>query len=381
MEFIQAVLAISMTALFFNLGAFLVALVLIVFVHEFGHFIVGRWCGVKVEAFSIGFGRELYGFDDKYGTRWKFCAIPLGGYVRFEGDANAASAPDQTIKKHSPTSLHGQPVLQRMAIVAAGPFANFILAIVIFAAAFMTIGLPYMRATVDEVVAGSAAEAAGVKVGDTFIKVDGKSINAFADVQESVFLRPGEELEVIVDRDGTPLTLRLTPQVKEIADNFGGSMRVGQLGVKHNPAPDEPLYRRFAPHEAVGKAVERTWFTIATTGKFIAKLFTGHQSVKQIGGAVSIGKGAGDAAAGGLLNFAYFIGFLSISIGIINLFPIPMLDGGHLVFYAIEGIRGKPLGPMAQEWGYRIGFSCVVMLMLLGLFNDAGRVINVVFGT
>ena len=381
MDFLQALQGISMTALLFNLGAFIVALFLIVFIHEYGHFIVGRWCGVRVEAFSLGFGKELLGFNDRHGTRWKLCAIPLGGYVRFEGDANAASMPDQTAVKHAPTSLHGRPVLQRMAIVAAGPIANFILAIVIFAAAFMSIGLPYMRPIVDEVVPGSAAEAAGVKPGDVFLRVDGKAIVSFVDVQESVFMRPGEQLEVVIERGGTPKTLQLTPQVKEIPDNFGGSMRVGQLGVKHNPRPDEPLYHRFSPAEAVGKAVERTWFTIATTGKFIAKLFTGQQSVKQVGGAVSIGKGAGDAASGGLMNFAYFIGFLSISIGIINLFPIPMLDGGHLVFYAIEAIRGKPLGPMAMEWGYRIGFSCVVMLMLLGLFNDAGRVINVVFGT
>jgi regulator of sigma E protease len=238
-----------------------------------------------------------------------------------------------------------------------------------------------MRPLVDEVAVGSAAEAAGVKTGDLFLRVGGKTINTFAEVQEAVFMRPGEKLEVVLQRDGAPVTLSLTPQVKEIPDNFGGTVRMGQLGVKHNARPDEPLYQRFAPHEAVGKAVERTWFTVTTTGKFIAKLFTGQQSVRQLGGAVSIGKGAGDAAAGGLLNFVYFIGFLSISIGIVNLFPIPMLDGGHLVFYAIEGLRGKPLGPMAMEWGYRIGFSCVIALMLLGLFNDAGRVINVVFGT
>ena len=241
MDFLQALQGISMTALLFNFGAFLVALLFIVFIHEFGHFIVGRWCGVKVEAFSIGFGKELFGFNDKHGTRWKLCALPLGGYVRFEGDANAASVPDQTVVKHSPTSLHGQPVPQRMAIVAAGPIANFILAILIFAVAFMSIGLPYMRPIVDEVVAGSAAEAAGVKPGDVFLRVEGNEIASFADVQEAVFMRPGERLEVVIERGGTPTILQLTPQAKEIPDNFGGSMLVGQLGVKHNPRPDEPL--------------------------------------------------------------------------------------------------------------------------------------------
>jgi regulator of sigma E protease len=380
MEFLQALQGVSLGGLVFNIFAFLVALILIVFVHEYGHFIVGRWCGVKIEAFSVGFGRELFGFNDKHGTRWKFCAIPLGGYVKFEGDANAASQPDLSAT-HSPTSLHAQPVHERMAIVAAGPVANFILAIFIFAVAFMAIGYPYMRPIVDEVVAGSAAETAGLKPGDLVKRIDGQEISSFVGIQEAVFLRPGETLEVVVERNGTPVSLNVVPQMKEIPDNFGGTSRFGLMGVKHNPRSDEPLYHRYAPHEALGKAVERTWFTIATTGKFIAKMFTGQQSVKQIGGAVSIGKGAGDAASGGLLTFAYFIGFLSISIGIINLFPIPMLDGGHLVFYAIEAVRGRPLGPVAQEWGYRIGFSCVVMLMVLGLFNDAGRVVNVVFGT
>jgi regulator of sigma E protease len=203
----------------------------------------------------------------------------------------------------------------------------------------------------------------------------------FSTVQELVVFRPEELLAVIVDRGGALVNLSLTPQAKDIPDNFGGSTKVGQLGIKHNKRADEPLYYHYAPHEAVVKATERTWFVIATTGKLIGKLFTGQQSVKQIGGAISIGKGAGDAAADGWLHFVNFIGFLSISVGLINLFPIPMLDGGHLVFYAIEAIRGKPLGPAAQEWGYRIGFSCVVMLMILGLFNDAGRVVNVMFGT
>jgi regulator of sigma E protease len=184
-----------------------------------------------------------------------------------------------------------------------------------------------------------------------------------------------------VNRDGAAMTLALTPQTKIVKDNFGGEMKVGQLGVRHQAAADEPLYHRFAPHQALLKATERTWFTISTTMKFLGKIVTGQQSVKQIGGAVSIGKGAGDAASGGTMSFVYFVAFLSISIGLVNLFPIPMLDGGHLVFYAVEAVRGKPLGPVAQEWGFRIGFSCVVMLMLMGLFNDFGRVINVVFGT
>jgi regulator of sigma E protease len=382
MGFEAVVQNIAPLAVLFNFAAFLVALIVIVFVHEFGHFIVGRWCGVKAEVFSVGFGKELFGFTDKHGTRWKFCPIPLGGYVKFEGDANAASMPATSPNvHHSPTSLHAQPVWERMAVVAAGPVANFIFAVFVFAVAFMAIGMPYMKPLVSSVQAGSAAELAGMKAGDMIVAVDGAKIKTFAEVQEAVFLRPGETFDVMVERAGAPLTLSLTPQVKEQKDNFGGSMKVGQLGVSHEPQPDEPLYEHFSPPAALAKAAERTWFTVATTGKFLAKIVTGEQSVKQIGGAISIGKGAGDAASGGPLSFMYFLAFLSISIGLINLLPIPMLDGGHLVFYAIEGVRGKPLGPVAQEWGYRIGFSCVVMLMVLGLYNDAGRSINVLFGT
>jgi regulator of sigma E protease len=380
MTFLQSLQNISLITLLFNLAAFVVALVVIVFVHEFGHFIVGRWCGVKVETFSIGFGKELFGFNDKQGTRWKFCALPLGGYVKFEGDANAASMPDVNIQ-HSPTSLHAQPVLQRMAIVAAGPIANFILAIVILAGSYYAIGNPYMRPIADEVLPGSAADLAGIKPGDVITRVDDQSIKSFAAVQEAVFLRPGEKLEVVVERNGTPITLALTAQTVMRKDGFGGVAKVGQLGISHNKRSDEPLYENFSPHQALMKGVERTWFTIATTGKFISKLFTGQQSVKQVGGTISIGKYAGDAASDGPMAFLFFIGLLSISIGIINLFPIPMLDGGHLVFYAIEGLRGKPLGPVAQEWGFRIGLSCVAMLMLLGLFNDSGRIVNHLTGS
>lgn len=382
MEFLQALQSASFTGFLFYCMSFLAALIVIIFVHEFGHFIVGRWCGVKVEAFSIGFGKELFGFNDRHGTRWKFCLFQLGGYVRFEGDANAASMPSNTpAAQASPTSLQAQPVWERMAIVAAGPLANFLFAIVIFATGFMAIGMPYMRPIVSEVMVNSAAEKAGIKVGDHVKLIDGRTIETFSEIQEAVFLRPGETFPVTIERNGQLMVLSATPDAKEVKDNFGGKLKLGVLGVRHEPAADEPQFRRFAPHEAVAKATGHTWFVISSTGKFLSKIFSGEQSVKQIGGVVSIGKGAGDAASGGLMSFIFFVGFLSVSIGIVNLFPIPMLDGGHLVFYAIELVRGKPLGPMAQEWGYRIGFSCVLALMLLGLFNDAGRVVNVVFGS
>jgi regulator of sigma E protease len=375
MDFVQLFSVGSLGGLAFYFLSFIAALLIIIFIHEMGHFAVARWCGVKVEAFAIGFGKELWGFNDRHGTRWKICLWPIGGYVKFQGDANAASMPSDG--EIVPDSLQAQPVPQRMAIVAAGPIANFILAIAIFTTIFTVVGKPYLRPIISEVVQGSAAEAAGLKAGDVVKSVAGDPVAAFTEIQEKVFLRPGEDLTVVVERNGQTINLQITPKAVEVKDNFGGSMKVGQLGVRHLPADDEPLFQKYPLHQAAMLGVERTWYVVEVTFKFLRKIIVGEQSIKQIGGAVSIGKGAGDAASGGFSNFMFFVAFLSISIGIVNLFPIPMLDGGHLVFYTLEALRGKPLGAVAQEWGYRIGFSCVVMLMILGLFNDAGRLANI----
>jgi regulator of sigma E protease len=362
---------------------FLVAITIIVFVHEYGHFQVARWCGVKVEAFSIGFGREVFGWVDRHGTRWKFCWLPLGGYVRFEGDANAASMPGQEhdVSQRGPGDFHGKPIWQRAAVVAAGPFANFILAIFIFTAAYSIVGVPYSEPRVDEVMPDSAAQAAGLQAGDFIRKVDGKDTKSFAEVQEMVWQQAGVPLAVVVERAGSKIELTLTPRIQELPDGFGGTLKVGLLGVRHNPGTDEPLYERYSVPEALAKGLERTWYIIATTGRYVSKLFTGAESIDQIGGPIAMAKGAGDTASSGGLAFISFVALLSVSIGLINLFPVPMLDGGHLVFYAVEALRGKPLGPNAQEWGYRIGFSFVVMLMLIGIWNDVARTISVVLGS
>lgn len=362
---------------------FLVAITIIVFVHEYGHFQVARWCGVKVEAFSIGFGREIYGWNDRHGTRWKLCWLPFGGYVRFEGDANAASMPGETpeLLPRGPGNFHAKPIWQRAAVVAAGPIANFILAIAIFTAAYSIIGVPYSEPRVDEVIAGSAAEEAGLKPGDFFRKVNGTDTKSFSAVQEIVFQNGGVALPVVVERNGGLIELTLTPRVQEMPDSFGGTLKVGLLGVRHNPDADQALYERYPLPTAFLKGIEKTWYIVATTGHYIAKLFTGAESINQIGGPIAMAKGAGDTASSGGLAFISFVALLSVSIGLINLFPVPMLDGGHLVFYAVEALRGKPLGPNAQEWGYRIGFSFVVMLMLIGIWNDIGRTIKVVLGS
>jgi len=369
------------TGVFYALP-FLVALTVIVFIHELGHFLVARWCGVDVEAFSIGFGREIFGWNDRHGTRWKVAWIPLGGYVRFRGDANAASMPDAAALEKArtePGNFHGKPVWQRAAVVAAGPIANFILAIAIFAGAFMTVGRPVIEPRVDQVVAGSAAEQAGIKPGDVIVSVDGSRIDDFAGLQQAVMTRAGEPLAVVLLRNGETINLTVTPQLHEEPDNFGGKIRLGLLGVKRDPM-GPVRNERLGPVSAVEAGVKNTWFIVESTFRYLGKLFTGRESADQLGGPIAMAKAAGDAASVGFSQFVAVIAFLSVSIGLLNLFPIPMLDGGHLVYYAIEAVRGRPLGESAQEWGFRIGFSLVIMLMVVGTWNDLVRVATVWFG-
>ena len=369
------------TGVFYALP-FLVALTVIVFIHELGHFLVARWCGVDVEAFSIGFGREIFGWNDRHGTRWKVAWIPLGGYVRFRGDANAASMPDAEALERArsePGNFHGKPVWQRAAVVAAGPVANFILAIAIFAGAAMTVGRPVIEPRVDQVLPGSAAEQAGIRPGDVIVSIDGSTIDDFSELQQAVMTRAGDPLKVEVLRNGEKLNLTVTPQLREEPDNFGGKIRIGLLGVKRDPM-GPVRYERLGPVSAVEAGVQNTWFIVHSTFRYIGKLFTGRESADQLGGPIAMAKAAGDAASVGFSQFVAVIAFLSVSIGLLNLFPIPMLDGGHLVYYAIEAVRGRPLGENAQEWGFRIGFSLVIMLMVVGTWNDLVRVATVWFG-
>jgi regulator of sigma E protease len=377
-----SVLHLPATTLLLYSLPFLAALMVIVFFHEFGHFLVARWCGVKVEAFSIGFGREIAGWHDRKGTRWKLCWIPLGGYVRFEGDANAASMPSSETEAETtrpPGNFHGKPVWQRAAVVVAGPVANFILAIFIFAAAFALVGVPVSEPRVDEILAGSAADKAGIKPGDLVVEINGKAIEDFTDLQQAVVTRAGETLSIIIERDGKRIGLTAVPELREEPDGFGGKIRIGMLGVRHNPGSDVRL-EKFGVAKSIGKGFERTWFIVETTFKYLGKLVTGRESADQLGGPIAMAKATGDAASIGLFQFISVVAFLSVSIGLINLFPIPMLDGGHLVYYAIEAVRGKPLGPSAQEWGFRIGFSVVIMLMVVGTWNDITRIISRVLG-
>ncbi|HZU89470.1 MAG TPA: RIP metalloprotease RseP [Stellaceae bacterium] len=354
---------------------FLFVLAIVVFFHELGHFLVGRWCGVKVTAFSIGFGPEIAGFNDRHGTRWKLSAIPLGGFVKFFGDDNAASAPDHaaaaemTPEERKVSFVH-QPVAKRAAVVAAGPIANFILAIVIFAAIFATVGRQYTSARVDTVQPGSAAQAAGFKPGDLVLSINGEKIDSFADMQRIVSVSAGEPLTVVVDRGGEQVTLTATPQLHELKDNFGNAHRIGVLGIGRSMQPGDIKTKHYSPLEAIGEGARETWSIVERTMSYIGGVFTGREAADQLGGPIRIAQVSSQVATVGFVALMHLTAVLSVSIGLLNLFPIPLLDGGHLLFYAIEAIRGRPLSERSQEIGFRIGFAVVVMLMIFATFND-----------
>jgi regulator of sigma E protease len=350
---------------------FVIALSIIVFFHELGHFLVARWCGVRVLVFSIGFGPELIGFDDRHGTRWKLSAIPLGGYVKFFGDENVASVPDQEAVERMTEaerreSFVFKPVGQRAAIVAAGPIANFILAIAIYAGVFMFHGHQATPARVDAVQPGSAAEAAGFQPGDLIVSINGRTVDTFLDMQRVVSTAAGETLEIEVDRGGVRAKLRATPKMTEQKDNFGNTHRRGLLGISGKPEPPVPV----DPLTAVKLGAKETWFVVERTLAYIGGVVTGRESANQLGGPIRIAQVSGQVATFGFVPFISLAALLSVSIGLLNLFPIPLLDGGHLLFYAIEAIRGRPLSDRAQEYGFRFGLAVVLLLMLFATYND-----------
>jgi regulator of sigma E protease len=357
---------------------FLFVLTIVVFFHELGHFLMARLCGIKVLVFSVGFGPEIAGFNDRYGTRWKISAVPLGGYVKFFGDDNAASVPDQAAAASMSDadrkdSFMFQPVRSRAAVVAAGPIANFVLAIAIFAAIFMTVGKQTTSALVDTVQPASAAEAAGFKPGDLVTASNGEKIESFSDMQRIVSISAGETLSIEVDRGGAPVTLKATPQLKEIKDNFGNIHRLGVLGISRSMSPGDVKTEKAGPLRAVVMGAQETWFVVDRTLAYIGGVFVGREAADQLGGPIRIAQVSGQVATAGFTALIHLTAVLSVSIGLLNLFPIPLLDGGHLLFYVIETIRGRPLSERAQEVGFRIGLAVVVMLMIFATFNDILR--------
>lgn len=445
-------------------AAFLLVLTVVVFVHELGHFLVARWCGVTVTTFSIGFGKELWGWDDSQGTHWRIAAIPLGGYVKFLDDENAASQPSGAAldgRPAPPGSFHDKPVWQRAAVVAAGPIANFLLAAFIYAAVNLAVGVRTIPAVIDEVVAGMPAEQAGIKVGDRITAIDGWSVTGLDDVARFVGAAAGRELHVEVDRAGKPLEFNVTPAVKEVRDDLGVTLRLGDLGIRRRvpatlgevkagrpaaeagiqsgdtivaidgrpiasfddivdiigasagkplrltidragtrlevpvtpakvaqknkqgetvergqigvtPALPEP--QAVGPVDAVWLGIRETYATLAQTITGLGDIFAGRQSADQVGGPVLMAEVTARVVELGIEPMLRWTALISANIGMLNLLPIPVLDGGHLLFYAIEAIRRRPLSRRMQEIGFQIGLALVMMLVVFVNLNDLLRV-------
>jgi regulator of sigma E protease len=361
--------------LLIGLGAFLFVLSIVVFVHEMGHFLVARWCGVKVSTFSLGFGPEIYGFNDRLGTRWRFAWIPLGGYVKFMDDDNGASMPArERLAKMTPEeragSFHAKPLWQKAAVVAAGPIANFILAIAIFAIFYMTVGTSTMAPRVEKVVPGSAAELGGFKPGDLIVEVNGSAVASFQDLQQRVNDNVGAEVAFIVDRSGAKVELKATPQLNTVPDGLGGMAKVGQLGIQRSNRPQDVVHQVYGPFTAVYLGAEKSYGIVRSTFAYLGNVILSRQSADQLGGPVRIADTSKKIAKLGLDQLVYFMAFISVSVGLINLFPVPILDGGHLTFYAIEALRGKPLSEDTQEMAFRLGFGLILALMLFAFWND-----------
>ncbi|KAB2917047.1 MAG: RIP metalloprotease RseP [Hyphomicrobiaceae bacterium] len=358
---------------------FLFVLTVVVFIHELGHFLVARWCGVTVKAFSIGFGKEIFGFFDRHGTRWRFAWIPLGGYVKFMDDENGASVPSrEAYARMTPAeregAFQGKSLAARSAIVAAGPVANFLLAIVIFALTFTFVGVHVTAPRVDELLPDGVAATSGFKVGDVIVSIDGQPVQTFADMQRIVSGSADRELTFEIDRGGTPVTLKATPARREISDRFGNKLRVGVIGIRRNATQQEWEYKRYGPVESLGLGVRETFYIVTRTLSYLRDVILGRESADQLGGPIRIAEVSGQVASVGFVPLLNLTAVLSVSIGLINLFPIPLLDGGHLLFYGVEAIRRKPLSERTQEIGFRIGLAVVLMLMMFATWNDLGIV-------
>lgn len=354
---------------------FLLVLTLLVFVHEMGHYLIGRWSGIRILTFAVGFGPELVGYTDRQGTRWKICAIPLGGYVKFFGDEDAASTPDyERLASYSEAerdrTFLGAKLWKRAATVAAGPIANFLLAIAIFAVLFSIYGKPVADPVVSEVKENSAAASAGVKPGDLLVSIDGNAVTTFDDVRRYVSVRPEMPLTIQVKRDEQLLDLTMVPQRTEITDQFGNKMELGIIGILTNQESGNFRVKTFGPLEAVGQGAIESWHIVTGTFDYLANLVTGRMKADQLGGPIRVAQASGQMATIGVAAVLQLAAVLSVSIGLLNLMPVPVLDGGHLMFYAVEAVRGKPVGPGTQDIAFRIGFAMILMLMVFATWND-----------
>ncbi|MCZ4282029.1 RIP metalloprotease RseP [Kiloniella laminariae] len=351
--------------------SFLVLLTILVFFHELGHYWVARKAGVKVNVFSVGFGPELFGYTDKNQTRWKFSLVPLGGYVKMFGDSDVSSSTHKTgnlSEEEYLTTFKAKSVAQRSAIVAAGPIANFVLAIVLLAGLFIFVGQPYSVPRVAKVMEDSAAKKAGFLVDDLVIEADGQSVLRFEDLQRIVQLGTGEAITVLVERDLQVVALSVTPKVDVSFDDRGNEVKRLLLGIQSKGSS----YKKHDPWTAVVQAGVETYDLSIGTFKAIGQIFQGQRSVDELGGPVRIAHMSGQAAEAGWATYVWLMAVLSINLGLLNLMPIPMLDGGHLLFYSLEAALGRPISDRTQEYCFRIGLALVLSLMLFVTWNDVG---------
>jgi regulator of sigma E protease len=345
---------------------FLIVLSVVVFAHELGHYLVARWNGVRIDVFSIGFGPELFGRTDRAGTRWKVSALPLGGYVKMHGDADASSSTVDLRSLPDPDSFPSKSVWQRMAIVSAGPLANFVFAIVALAVLFATVGRPLTPAEVGGVQPDSPAAAAGLQQGDKILAVDGAPLRSFEELQAIVRTSAGDRLTFSIDRAGEPLEVVVTPASTRIEDRFGQTHEIGLIGVTRTGV----VFERSNPLFAVVEGAQETMRLIGATLEALGQMIVGSRTTEELGGPLRIAQMSGEIAKDGVVPVIWFTAVLSINLGLINLFPIPMLDGGHLVMYAIEAVRGRPLNERSQEVAFRFGLAFVLTLMVFATWND-----------
>ena len=351
---------------------FLIALTILVFFHELGHFWVARLAKVRVEVFSVGFGAELFGWNDKAGTRWKIGVIPLGGYVKMFGQSDLPGDEDEDrpplTDKEKAVSFQHKTLAQRTAIVAAGPIANFLLSVVLIACLMATFGAARPYAGVGEMMPGSAAAEAGFKAGDRIVSIDGEAVEWFSDLVRIVSVQPEMLLKIKVRRGDDEFVLTATPKRHQQLGAEGKTVEIGLLGVRYDP--QQMHYERQNPLMAVWLGIQQTASLTEKTLSFLGQVISGRQGTEGIGGPLRIVQYAGITFQSGIENFILFLAVLSINLGLINLFPIPILDGGHLLFFAVEAIRGRPLGPQAQEYGFRFGLILVLILMVFVTWND-----------
>jgi regulator of sigma E protease len=380
MDLLTSLVTLGSNVLFY-LVPFLFILTIVVFVHEYGHYKVGRWCGVDVTTFSIGFGKEIFGWTDKHGTRWRFAAIPLGGYVKFAGDSNAASQPDAEAvaglsQAELSRTLPGATVARRSAIVAAGPVANFIFAILVFAAIVMAFGRTTIAPRIDRVTPASAAAQAGLAPGDLILSVDGVQMSSFDEVRRIITINAENTLRFVVVRNSIETTIDVTPALVERRHALGVE-RVGVIGVTAANQPEDVRQVSYGPVEAIAYGVRESWFIVTRTFDYLGKLLTGREKADQLSGVIHIAEVSGHVAStGGIVSLLTLAAVLSVSIGLMNLFPIPMLDGGHLVFYAFEALRGRPLSERVQEFAFKAGIAFVLMLTVFVTWNDITRIVS-----